>query len=160
MKSEIVFQYNAESRGRYGEQHEYDVKVLSDFDDPTVWPYQVTVERVTESAFADSDDEPDVDRESYRISKSCFEQIKAVIAGSTKLQECKDNIENEVYDGSAELFYFACDSLKKQITGLSIIGSAWGEEELPEHKRSDNYTVKKVYDAIKAILDAQNINVL
>lgn len=160
MKSEIIFQYNAESRGRYGEQHEYDVKVLSDFADPTVWPYRVVVEKVTEAAFAAADDEPDVDKETYRISKACFEQIKSVIERSKNLLECKDEIDNEVYDGSADLFYFACDSFKKQITGLSIIGSAWGEDDLPEHKRSDNYRVKQAYDAIKDILVSQNIDVL
>lgn len=160
MTSEMIFQYNACSRGRYGEEHEYDVKILSDFSDPTVWPYRVTVERITESDFLGSDDESDIERESYRIQKACFEQIKSVIESSKKLQECKSEIDNEVYDGTSDLFYFACDSFKKQITGQSILGSAWGEEELPDYKRSDNYRVKEVYDAIKNILDAQNIDVL
>ena len=160
MKSEIIFEYDTSSRGRYGDVHNYGVKIFSDFEDPTVWPFQVELKKSTEPDFLDSDEEIEESVDSFRISKAIFEEIKALIARSTDLMSCAENIYNEVWDGSSDRFYFSCDAFSKTVTGSSILGSAWGEEDKPAHLRSDNYKVKAVYDQIKAILDAQSINVL
>ena len=160
MKSEVIFEYDTSSRGRWGDLHNYEVKIFSTFEDPTVWPFGVERRESTESDDLDEEGEAEESVESFRISKAVFEEIKDLIARSTELLSCADEIYNEVWDGSSDRFYFSCDAFSKTICGESILGSAWGEDKLPEHQRSDNYRVNGVYEKIKAILDAQNINVL
>lgn len=160
MKSEIIFEYCSSWRGRWGDVNSMQIEILADFANPAAWPFQVVCVESKEPDFLDSDEEVEETVNSYRISKACFEEIKALIARSTDLLTCPDEIENEVWDGSSDCFRFSCDAFSKEISGDSILGSAWGEEDRPAHQRSANYKVKAVYDQIKAILDAQNISVL
>ena len=160
MKSEIVFQYAVSGMGRYGDAYHNSVTVLADFEDPAAWPYRVDCVNEQEEEFAELDAEPNVEKRSYRISKACFEQIKAYLAGNTALLRCAEYIENEVWDGAGESFGFLCGATFKQISGTSVLGSAYGDEKLPAHLRSDNYWVAEAYETIKGMLQAQNVNEL
>lgn len=158
-KSEILFEYGSESRGHWGDLCLYTVQILSDFEG-IGWPYQVKIRRLQYAAFAEAGDEPEETVETHRISAACFASIKAAIASHTELLTCPDRIENSVYDGVAQRFYFACDTFSKSVSGASVLGCAHIEESMPVHQRRGNYKVADAYYAVQALLEAQGIQVL
>ena len=157
MKSETIFRYTNECRGRYDNLYGTIVTITADFSNPTVWPYQVICRNWWSEIGSDTrEEETDV----HRISKAVFEEIKKTIQNHSKLATCREIIDNEVMDSNTETFYFHCDTFTRSMSGLSILGSAVDDLDKPFYQRSDNYTIYAAHQDIKAILEANNIDVL
>ncbi len=157
MKSEIIFRNYSTWRGRWGDEEGREIIISSSFDNPASWPFTLKKYDIREDE--DNYNEIKTESEVIKLSKDLFNRIKQVIESNTGLKKCDEHIENQVRDGSCDEYYFSCDSFSKEVGGLSIYSCGYYEEdELPENKRTDNYTVYKAIKDIENVLKQEGID--
>ncbi len=148
MRSEIIFSYNAEWYGRWGNAEGKEIVIASSFDNPVKWPF--TLKR-TERHDDDDFNEIIDSEETVNLPKALFDRIKRIIAEHGELVFCESDIENAVMDGTSEAYSFLCDDFSFKCYGSSIMSVGSYEANRTPDKRTDNYTV---YTAVKAIEEA------
>ena len=84
MRSEVIFRYNTNYRGRYDDEHTQEIVISAEFGGTASWPY--TVKEFTEATrydyYSDSLEvvEPRTEVRCHRISKEAFDRMARDVA--------------------------------------------------------------------------------
>ncbi|MBQ8907355.1 MAG: hypothetical protein IJY71_02070 [Clostridia bacterium] len=152
MKSEIIYSNDSTWFSRYGEYEGSSIVISANFDNPAAWPY-------TYKRYETLDDEK-TEVESKNLPRDLYQKIKDIIASHRELTTCKEHTQNAVSDGSDDAYYFACDAFSRHIYGASVHSCGRYEaEELPAHRRTENYIVYTIVTEITNALQAAGFDV-